>query len=35
MQGMAMKLTILRVVLIPLFIVAFYWHPRRGDSGWR
>lgn len=28
MQGMAMKLTILRVVLIPLFIVAFYWHPQ-------
>lgn len=28
MQGLAMKLTILRVVLIPLFIIAFYWHPQ-------
>ena len=27
MKGMAMKLTILRVILIPLFIIAFYWHP--------
>lgn len=27
MQGMAMRLTMLRVALIPLFIVAFYWHP--------
>ena len=27
MQGLAMKLTVLRVVLIPLFIIAFYWHP--------
>lgn len=27
MQGLAMRLTYARIVLIPLFIIAYYWHP--------
>ncbi len=27
MQGLAMKLTVLRVACIPLFLLFYYWHP--------